>query len=228
MRCCARCLPIALPAPSRRRARLHESMQTQSPRRADVDDQVGRAIEPARDATERTGTVTLIAIEEHWIMPDLTAALRRMPLHLRDESLAFNEMGDHQQRLEDLGAGRIAAMDAQGIDVSILALTPPGTQPLPADGCHASEPRRERRRGCGRQQQSVPISIALHPAHVVTTGCRGRAGAGCRHRPRRHHGLRPIGRPPPRRPRLRRLLRRRVGARPTGVHPSPTAIACCS
>jgi predicted TIM-barrel fold metal-dependent hydrolase len=73
--------------------------------------------------------MALIAIEEHWIMPDLTSALRSMPV--QGESLAFNEMGDHQQRLEDLGAGRIAAMDAQGIDVSILALTPPGTQPLP-------------------------------------------------------------------------------------------------
>jgi uncharacterized protein len=75
--------------------------------------------------------MTLIAIEEHWIMADLTSALRAMPEQVRDESLAFNEMGDHHQRLEDLGAGRIAAMDAQGIDVSILALTPPGTQPLP-------------------------------------------------------------------------------------------------
>jgi hypothetical protein len=65
----------------------------------------------------------LIAIEEHWIMPELMAALRAMLIP--DESLAFNEMGDHQQRLEDLGAGRIATMDAQGIDVSILALTPP-------------------------------------------------------------------------------------------------------
>jgi len=75
--------------------------------------------------------VTLIAIEEHWIMPDLTSALTALPLPVRDESLAFNEMGDHRQRLEDLSAGRIAAMDAQGIDVSVLALTPPGTQPLP-------------------------------------------------------------------------------------------------
>jgi hypothetical protein len=73
--------------------------------------------------------VTLIAIEEHWIMPELTAALEAMPV--RDESLAFNELGDNEQRLADLGAGRLAAMDAQGIDVSILALTPPGTQPLP-------------------------------------------------------------------------------------------------
>ncbi len=80
--------------------------------------------------------MTLIAIEEHWILPDLTAALNALPPQLRDESLTFNEMGDNQQRLENLGAGRIAAMDAQGIDVSILALTPPGTQPLPAkDAC---------------------------------------------------------------------------------------------
>ena len=50
--------------------------------------------------------MTLIAIEEHWIMPELTSALRAMPAS--DESLAFNEMGDHQQRLEDLDAGRIA------------------------------------------------------------------------------------------------------------------------
>ncbi|WPB94433.1 amidohydrolase family protein [Streptomyces malaysiensis] len=70
----------------------------------------------------------LIAIEEHWIMPDMTSALRAVPQP--DESLVFNEMGDNQERLEDLGAGRIAAMDAQGIDVSVLALTPPGVQPL--------------------------------------------------------------------------------------------------
>ncbi len=73
----------------------------------------------------------LIAIEEHWIMPELTAALGAMPVP--DESLAFNAIGDHQPRLEDLGAGRIATMDDQGIDLSILALTPPGTQPLPAE-----------------------------------------------------------------------------------------------
>ncbi|MEU1371974.1 amidohydrolase family protein [Streptomyces sp. NPDC005803] len=70
----------------------------------------------------------LIAIEEHWIMPDLTSALRAAPLS--DETLAFNEMGDNQQRLEDLAAGRTAAMDAQGVDLSVLALTPPGTHPL--------------------------------------------------------------------------------------------------
>jgi predicted TIM-barrel fold metal-dependent hydrolase len=73
--------------------------------------------------------VTLVAIEEHWICSALTTALKDMPHP--DESLAFNELGDHSQRLTDLDEGRIAAMDAQGIDVSVLALTPPGTQPLP-------------------------------------------------------------------------------------------------
>jgi predicted TIM-barrel fold metal-dependent hydrolase len=75
--------------------------------------------------------MTLIAIEEHWITPDLTAALQALPQHARDESLTFNEMGDKLARLEDLDAGRIAAMDEQCIDVSVLALTPPGTQALP-------------------------------------------------------------------------------------------------
>lgn len=76
--------------------------------------------------------MTLIAIEEHWMLPELTSALQGVRQADQDESLAFNEMGDNRQRLEDLGAGRVAAMDALGIDVSILALTPPGTQPLPA------------------------------------------------------------------------------------------------
>jgi predicted TIM-barrel fold metal-dependent hydrolase len=83
--------------------------------------------------------MTLIAVEEHWILPDLISELRALPPEARDESLAFNERGDHQQRLEDLGAGRLAAMDAQGIDLSILALTPPGTQPLaPQDAVRLS------------------------------------------------------------------------------------------
>ena len=64
-------------------------------------------------------------------MPDLTSALSAMPVP--DESLAFNDLDDNRRRLEDLGDGRIATMDAQGIDISILALTPPGTQPLPPE-----------------------------------------------------------------------------------------------
>ncbi|MGW3894526.1 hypothetical protein ACWD6L_04960 [Micromonospora profundi] len=60
--------------------------------------------------------------------PALTAAVQGS-----DDSLAFNERGDHGQRLADLGEGRIAAMDEQGIAVSVLALTPPDTQSLAPD-----------------------------------------------------------------------------------------------
>ncbi len=76
--------------------------------------------------------MTLIGIEEHWTTPELTAALTAQPDGIRDDSLAFNEMGDHLSRLQDLGDGRIAAMDEQGIDLQILGLAPPATGPLPA------------------------------------------------------------------------------------------------
>lgn len=78
--------------------------------------------------------MTLIAIEEHWTTPGLTAALTALPADRRDASLAFNGMGDNLARLEDIGDARIAAMDEQGIDVHVISLAPPATGPLaPAD-----------------------------------------------------------------------------------------------
>jgi uncharacterized protein len=78
--------------------------------------------------------MTFIAIEEHWTTPRLTAALKALPEERRDESVAFNEMGDNLSRLEDIGDARIAAMDEQGIDVQVISLAPPATGPLaPAD-----------------------------------------------------------------------------------------------
>jgi predicted TIM-barrel fold metal-dependent hydrolase len=72
----------------------------------------------------------IIAIEEHWTTPELTAALKRLPESARDDSIAFNEMGDNLERLEDIGEARIAAMDELGIDLQILSLAPPATGPL--------------------------------------------------------------------------------------------------
>src|SRR6202041_1694261 len=60
------------------------------------------------------------------------AASAPLPAGARDESVAFNSMGDNQARLEDIGPGRIAAMDAAGIDLSILSVVTPATQALPA------------------------------------------------------------------------------------------------
>lgn len=83
--------------------------------------------------------MTVIAIEEHWTTPKLTAALKDLPEESRDDSLAFNEMGDNLARLEDIGEARIAAMDEQGIDLQILSVAPPATGPLaPADAVSLS------------------------------------------------------------------------------------------
>jgi uncharacterized protein len=123
-------------------------------------------------APEENQTMTLIAIEEHWMLPDLTAALEALPQGRRDESLSFNQMGDHAQRLNDLGAGRLSTMDEQGIDLSVLALTPPGTHPLdPDDAIRLSRAANdlaakavERNPSRLRAQCTVPLSA---PGHAV-------------------------------------------------------------
>lgn len=77
-------------------------------------------------------SVKIIAIEEHWNSVRIRDALDRLPSGARDESVAFNTMGDNLGRLEDIGQGRLEAMDAAGIDVSILSVVTPATQALPA------------------------------------------------------------------------------------------------
>ncbi|HEY0932482.1 MAG TPA: amidohydrolase family protein [Trebonia sp.] len=74
----------------------------------------------------------IIAIEEHWNSAGIRDALGRLPDGARDESTVFNTRGDTQARLEDTGPGRLASMDAAGIDVSILSVVTPATQALPA------------------------------------------------------------------------------------------------
>ncbi len=74
----------------------------------------------------------IIAIEEHWNSVSIRDALDHLQGGARDESVAFNAMGDNQVRLEEIGEGRIEAMDAAGIDVSILSVVTPATQALPA------------------------------------------------------------------------------------------------
>lgn len=76
----------------------------------------------------------VVAIEEHWTAPELTAALNAAPATDRDDSLALNEMGDNLARLHDFDDVRIATMDEQGVDLQILSVAPPGAGPLsPAD-----------------------------------------------------------------------------------------------
>ena len=95
------------------------------------------------------GGTRVVAIEEHWMPSALASALAG-----RDESLAFNERGDHAERLADLGAGRLATMDTQGIDVSLLGLTPPGTQALTAgDAVRSSRAAND----------AAAVAVAAHP-----------------------------------------------------------------
>ncbi|KTR43292.1 amidohydrolase [Curtobacterium oceanosedimentum] len=84
--------------------------------------------------TDGLGTARLIGIEEHWISDPVDRALRGLIGDDRDASLVLNDHGDVRARLADLGERRLAAMDAQGVDVQVLSLAPPGAQvPSTAD-----------------------------------------------------------------------------------------------
>ncbi len=74
----------------------------------------------------------VIGIEEHWTTEGIDRVLRDQPEPARDPSVVLNDRGDIPARLFDIGAERIAAMDAAGVDVQILSIAPPGTGGLPA------------------------------------------------------------------------------------------------
>ena len=112
-------------------------------------------------------------------------ALRRLPEADGDPSLAFNEMGDKLARLEDLGQGRIAAMDEQGIDIQILGMSPPGTGPLaPADAVALSREANDiaaeavrrhpsRLRAFSTLPMSAPDAAAAELSRAASLGCVG-------------------------------------------------------
>ncbi|MGO9081763.1 MAG: amidohydrolase family protein [Streptosporangiaceae bacterium] len=72
----------------------------------------------------------IVALEEHFVVPELLAAWERVspPGQAAHQGLGDSPLG---RRLLDVGAGRLAAMDDQGVDVQVLSLTTPGVQNLP-------------------------------------------------------------------------------------------------
>ena len=77
--------------------------------------------------------VQIVALEEHFVVPELLAAWSRIPESQRDPVSGFGD-DPLAQRLRDVGDRRVADMDDQGVDVQVLSLNTPGVQNLgPAD-----------------------------------------------------------------------------------------------
>lgn len=74
----------------------------------------------------------LIAIEEHFLTPQIHAAWKNSPLGTEGTD-AFDERKEIAERLQDLGEGRIALMDETGVDVQVLSVTTPALQNLEAE-----------------------------------------------------------------------------------------------
>jgi uncharacterized protein len=75
----------------------------------------------------------LIAIEEHFLTAEIRAAWAASAIG--QEGTAGFDRGEIEQRLDDLGPGRIALMDESGIDVQVLSVTTPALHNLePSQG----------------------------------------------------------------------------------------------
>ena len=83
-------------------------------------------------------TIRRIAVEEAFVTPDIMKQWH-VVLAGRDVEPGFARMGETilaqtpankplDDRLLDIGAGRLAHMDAIGIDMQVLSLTSPGVQ----------------------------------------------------------------------------------------------------
>lgn len=72
----------------------------------------------------------VVSVEAHAWTAELRDALLRFGGDESVNVLSSKELTDH--RLQDVGAERIARMDAAGVDVQVLSITTPGTQVLDA------------------------------------------------------------------------------------------------
>lgn len=105
-----------------------------------------------RRATCNPKNVKLIAIEEHFLTPDIRAAWESSAIG--QEGTAALEQGEIGERLNDLGQGRIALMDESGVDVQVLSVTTPAL--------HNLEPE-ESLILARRTNDLVAATIASHP-----------------------------------------------------------------
>jgi predicted TIM-barrel fold metal-dependent hydrolase len=74
----------------------------------------------------------IVGLEEHFATPELINAWQALAPQWRDIGIAHSADDDLGRRLVDLDVERIAAMDATGLDVSVVSITTPGLQNLDA------------------------------------------------------------------------------------------------
>jgi len=95
----------------------------------------------------------IIALEEHMVTPAVLTAWSQAPTATEDHTGQFSQ-GILRQRLVDVGEGRIADMDDEGVDVQVLSLNSPGAQNLPPADAVA----------CAREaNDAVAAALAAHP-----------------------------------------------------------------
>jgi predicted TIM-barrel fold metal-dependent hydrolase len=95
----------------------------------------------------------IVAVEEHFLTPDVRACWQATPNADQDGSEALH-LGEIEERLDDLGHARIARMNEGGVDVQVLSLTSPGLHNLaPADSVSLAR----------RTNGLIAATIARHP-----------------------------------------------------------------
>jgi uncharacterized protein len=70
--------------------------------------------------------MTIVALEEHYVTPEVTAAWRALDASRRDPVTELSEDDDVGRRLLSLDDERLAVMDDGGVDIQVLSLTTPG------------------------------------------------------------------------------------------------------
>jgi uncharacterized protein len=75
----------------------------------------------------------IVALEEHYCLPEIHAAWRALPPERRDLILDFGKGSPTERSLEALGQSRIDDMDRMGVDIQVLSLTTPGVQVFEPD-----------------------------------------------------------------------------------------------
>lgn len=79
----------------------------------------------------------IIALEEHYCLPEIDAAWRGLPPERRDLVLDLGKASPVKRSLEDLGQARLDDMDRMGVDIQVLSLTTPGVQVFEPDAAVA-------------------------------------------------------------------------------------------